>query len=458
MMMIFRAGALPEAKVGPLSSHAGLAAFLISLATLVGILGVPSPAVAILADVHGTSARSIGMAGAFTAVADDFSAAYFNPAGLAQIGNHRICVDYFYNRPWLKVGTGGVGSRIAVDSTVSAPIIGLVLDFTKMIKLPFPVVFGLSSYWPGDFKSVYKTRYGVAFDPFFPMYGDNTENMALGTYWSIGMRPFDWLAVGLGVNFMANTAKTLFPIEVQLGGNPCTPDMDLIARIVEETSKNELQVTTEISPIVGLLFFPVEGLRLSFVWRERLEFMLADSLAVTNIVGMPAIPGLNPLVLVFPVQSHFSPEQVAVGAAYQVTPRLLMALDITYYDWSPYRDNAGSSPNPLFRKILVPRLGVEYNLKEAWILRGGYYYRPTPVPDQKPPAKVDYLDSDTHFISLGAGYGWKTPWTRFPVELNLFVQAQVLAPNWRDSVHDGEADLQSKGIALSAGGGLSFTF
>ena len=36
-------------------------------------------------DEYGASAKSIAMGQAFTAVANDFSAAYYNPAGLTQI-------------------------------------------------------------------------------------------------------------------------------------------------------------------------------------------------------------------------------------------------------------------------------------------------------------------------------------------------------------------------------------
>ena len=38
-------------------------------------------------DEFGASCKSIAMGQAFTAVADDFSAAYYNPAGLTQVKN-----------------------------------------------------------------------------------------------------------------------------------------------------------------------------------------------------------------------------------------------------------------------------------------------------------------------------------------------------------------------------------
>src|SRR4051812_23561970 len=40
----------------------------------------------------GAGARSMAMGGAFTAVADDASAPYFNPAGLAYLDEHQLMV------------------------------------------------------------------------------------------------------------------------------------------------------------------------------------------------------------------------------------------------------------------------------------------------------------------------------------------------------------------------------
>ena len=51
-------------------------------------------------DDFGASPKSIGMGQAFTAVADDFSAAYYNPAGLSQIKNSfEFTLGYFYAKP-----------------------------------------------------------------------------------------------------------------------------------------------------------------------------------------------------------------------------------------------------------------------------------------------------------------------------------------------------------------------
>ena len=44
---------------------------------------------------HGVGARALGMGSSFVSIADDATAAYWNPAGLVQIPTARFCHDVF---------------------------------------------------------------------------------------------------------------------------------------------------------------------------------------------------------------------------------------------------------------------------------------------------------------------------------------------------------------------------
>jgi hypothetical protein len=98
--------------------------FLVVVAVTLGILSYGC--VAVCADSHaapylrmGVGARALGMGGAFTAIADDATAAYWNPAGLVKIEHieatfqyaANMSVDrnlnYFAYTQWL--GVGGLG-------------------------------------------------------------------------------------------------------------------------------------------------------------------------------------------------------------------------------------------------------------------------------------------------------------------------------------------------------------
>ncbi|MFH1218883.1 MAG: PorV/PorQ family protein [Candidatus Eisenbacteria bacterium] len=98
--------------------------FLLVVAVAIGVMVSSSPA--ICADSHaapflrmGVGARALGMGGAFTAIADDATAAYWNPAGLVKIENIEATfmyaanmavdrqINYFAYAQWL--GVGGLG-------------------------------------------------------------------------------------------------------------------------------------------------------------------------------------------------------------------------------------------------------------------------------------------------------------------------------------------------------------
>ncbi|MCA9563669.1 MAG: hypothetical protein KC561_09285, partial [Myxococcales bacterium] len=67
----------------------------LTLAALLGTLcALASPATADPLDAFGSGARAISLGGAFTGLADDSSANYYNPAGLAQADNLRFDIGY----------------------------------------------------------------------------------------------------------------------------------------------------------------------------------------------------------------------------------------------------------------------------------------------------------------------------------------------------------------------------
>jgi len=62
-------------------------------------------------DEFGASCKAVAMGQAFTAVADDFSAAYYNPAGLTQIKTPMaLTIGYYYVRKAGGPGNYGMGA------------------------------------------------------------------------------------------------------------------------------------------------------------------------------------------------------------------------------------------------------------------------------------------------------------------------------------------------------------
>ncbi|MFQ6009480.1 MAG: hypothetical protein ACE5K8_11085, partial [Candidatus Zixiibacteriota bacterium] len=107
----------------------------------------------------GVGAKAIGMAGAFRAVADDWTAAFYNPAGYAyvldnQLGGNSAFVHFrnevIPNYRWGGLYESGVfndQSLYNYHEILSLPSAGFI------VRLPVwgETVFGLSAYQPFDY-------------------------------------------------------------------------------------------------------------------------------------------------------------------------------------------------------------------------------------------------------------------------------------------------------------------
>ena len=173
----------------------------------------------------------------------------------------------------------------------------------------------------------------------------------------------------------------------------------------------------------------------------------------------------------------FQPMQITVGGAFQVTPSLLAALDISYQRWSVY-DNPTARIDieldvkqfndlvmipppkqlepPNLRDIYVPRLGVEWRGqpgKRRWTARGGYVFERAVAPIQK--FESNFIDNNKHTLALGGGVEWKGigDVIQKPVSLDAFLSFTYLMPRDHHKLDpiDPVGDYTAKGHAFAAG-------
>ena len=119
------------------------------------------------------------------------------------------------------------------------------------------------------------------------------------------------------------------------------------------------------------------------------------------------------------------PRQVEVGAAYRATPKLLLAMDLSWINWSSAiktvtvtATNPNSAVPAGYEKMSIPfemdwddqyviAIGAEYELTETFKIRAGYNYGNTPVTNVNLsplfPALVE------HHATAGFTYTW-TNW------------------------------------------------
>ena len=207
-------------------------------------------------------------------------------------------------------------------------------------------------------------------------------------------------------------------------------------------------------PHAGIAWKPTPRLTLGASYRGGFRLVIDQTVKVRGDLGTPDATVVEDgrLDLRSVSQDLFQPVQITVGGAYQVTPRLLVALDLAYQRWSVYdnptakieieldikqfNDLVNIPPPrilevPNLRDIVVPRLGVEWKGApghRSWTARGGYLFEYAVAPEQT--GTSNFIDNHKHTLALGGGLTWRGIGGVIlkPVSLDAFVSFTYLQP------------------------------
>ena len=381
-------------------------------------------------DEYGASPKSIAMGQAFTAIADDFSAAYYNPAGLTQTKgivemsmggfyaqqNATAVMEYVPFRHDNDMPSEITGQRankgfiIGIASSLDVP--SLVKAYPWFRRFAFGMVFWLN--YPELL--IYDTG-PEPYRPHFFRYDEGFALMAMVA--SVAFEVTPWLSLGGGA-FMSQ--KTYSRQEVysalnHMGTIPGWPADEVFGSRLSIWSKAEIVVV----PTLGLLFKPPvkslqDRLSLGISWRKESKSHHARGPLIVNVGiedpdGEPTEIGWRNFVsTTLSSIVGFQPQQLTVGLAGQPTKRLSLAVDVTWKEYSEYVTYGDVKPDPPFEDTIVPRFGVEYafdpRFSSRWLswmaliaIRGGYYFEPTPVSSADKSHNI--FDTDQDVVSTG---------------------------------------------------------
>ena len=361
------------------------------------------------ADVFGLGSRAVALGGAATAVVDDSSANYYNPAALARGRDLRIDLGYRYATSALHINdrAADVDTARGVQAGIVAPgAIG-----------PVRFAFGAVLFLPDQRATRVRA---LAFDqPRFVEFDNRPQRLLLSV--NLAFRIVDGVYVGGGITFMSRTEG-----EVLLRGNVAVIDTEDVSSLQTRAAVDLVAIRY---PQVGILVEPAPWLSLALSYRHGFDLSLEQRFRIDGSIGNPgAAPIVEQGFFAARSLSHdlFQPWQLTLGGAVRLHRRVRASYDLTFARWSDFPQSASdltleldigkfnslvqlppkrAFPSPGFHDILVPRVGFEWR---AWDgarlgldLRAGYAYQPTPAPEQV--GESNLLDSDKHVFTLGAG-------------------------------------------------------
>lgn len=350
---------------------------------------------------YGVSPRTIGMGGAFSATADDWTAAYYNSAGIGF--QHRPALGFAYSEHLADIEAIGADD-LPIDNARGLEI-GVVLPIPfegKYFRDRF--TFGLTGYMPAG----RLMQMEVAYPSKPQLIILRNANRANAMYPALGVRITDGLAVGVGIQTFMNTIGELRTFTDSTGA-------------LQTETGQELVVT--YAPSASLLFKPgahwdaMRFFSLGLVWRQETYTQYE--------IPVYAAMGSVPFIVVFDAKNIFTPRQY-IGALAVHAGRFRGEVDVSFNEYSRYPDpnlyididvdipivpidfqNSIARP-PHFHDTVTGRVGLEVlayaHADVDLFTRLGYAYDPSPVPPQT--GYTNQLDADRHLGAASVGVRW----------------------------------------------------
>lgn len=330
---------------------------------------------------HG--AKAMGLGGAFTAIANDASAIYWNSAGMTQLSGTNFLLGSALIAP--SSSFRGVSPAVDISRMKSQAFFPSHLFITHSFNESFSAglglttPFGLGTNWSNGWIGRYLAL--------------ETE---LKTFWvpiTFAYSPVENLSIGAG--FIYSFADVL--ITRNNSQAPFAGD----AYVELEGSDNFAYGYT-----FSLMYKPIKDFSIGASFRSEVEYEFEGTATVTGaeqLQEIDAFPGGDVTAKLT------TPMNIVGGIAYQVIPQLRLSADFQWIAWSSYDslnvdfvnpEYEDSKSNRSYKDTYIIRFGAQYDISDKVSLLGGVYFDKMPVdPDYVSPTLPD---SDRLGLSIGA--------------------------------------------------------
>ncbi len=327
-------------------------------------------------------AKAMGMGGAFTAVANDPSTIFFNPAGISQLNGFNLA----FGSNIITLGTTFRGPSPAITEhklkdQIFTPIIMQTtyqIDDKLTLGLALGNPFGLGTKWDENWVGRYLTT--------------EIEIRVFSSPLIASYKIMENLSIGGGINF--NYADVIIAKKVNFA-----PFATTDGNIHIEGDDFSLGYT------FGILYKPIDNLNLGLGYRSKVKYNFTGTTkAEANSQLLSRLPkGKTEAKLT-------TPENLSLGIAYKYD-NLLLSIDYQYVGWSSYdslninftESNIVSKSYRGFKNSYIVRFGVDYTLTDIMNIYGGIYYDKSPVKDEL----LDPTLPDANRVGYSLGFGYK---------------------------------------------------
>jgi long-chain fatty acid transport protein len=371
------------------------------------------------------SPRAAALGGAFTARADDTTALFSNPAGLAFQGGFRIKADFAFAHRETTAAWPDTDSRYRTEPSEFTGSAGLSWQPIKHVTVATGLFspYSYESYWT----------------PGWPGETVVNRNHLRTLYFrsALAVEVFKGLALSAGIDIVSSDVWYRHYIPFNIPNYPQPRDIDI-------ESSHSLD-GDGLGFTAGILWKIMPALQIGARYQQEVAVDLAGTnlfIQPMDIAGtrVPAPGGgtirVSDLIDLYYADQDVTgrmtlPREIAGGVAFTPVPKLSLYLDVQWDTWSGFGDwifastAEGDAINPAFTPEYREFYGLELDygvqgvplaLRDAKMIKTGLEYRPAPhlavrAGYARHQSTVDeagrtpvYPDLDRNYYSLGFGY------------------------------------------------------
>ncbi|PIE70526.1 MAG: long-chain fatty acid transporter [Deltaproteobacteria bacterium] len=424
-------------------------------------------------DTFGIGAKATALGGAYAAYADNVYALYYNPAGLSQIDSAVFSIGVMGLQPDGKItnftvegddAIKGIDFSTDTDSLI-VPTLGAAYPVNEKLTLGLAVYvpFGLDVKWKDD-----PAKNPASYNCFHSWY--IREVVTPGLSYTVN----DKLAVGLGVSLgksMAGDELVFDAFGVDLG-----------------QIKVDVEDSFNYSFNVGVMYRPLDHLTVGLTYRSRTDTEFDGDLKIklndagrAFLTANPVLGGVFQPVVDNPPDAtveYDHPDQLQAGIRLITKNNISLEFDLVWTNWASVQESqilqlSGESSAVLGalypgRRIVYARhwnntkqirMGAEWSITDVVTLRCGYFYDPTPIPDDT--FDFQWPDGDKKIYNIGAGFNlekWalETVVTYATAESKRIIGGE--SGNLNHSYDDHHVSLGADGYILGFGVNVAYQF
>jgi long-chain fatty acid transport protein len=395
-------------------------------------------------------AQGMGFAGAFTAQASDPSAIFHNVAGIAFLKGRQLYAGGVLVNPSTDfVGSDpfpGAGRRESMD-------VGIVpfpsayytqsLSDVLVVGIGIHVPYGLRTEWKspdvftGRFISTKAQLSGFALNP------------------SVAWKVRDRLAIGGGIDVRFSSVELHRNVPAI---DPFTQQVTDVASVVLKSD-----TATDFGFNIGILAKANESVSIGASYRHKVTPSYSGDATFTLIptgnAQFDALVATTLPVGAVPATTELATPAIAsLGVAYRWSDWTVEG-DVNWYGWSAFdevpitlegRGELSTIIREDYDDTFQFRVGVDRRLNDAWSVRGGYFFDPSP----SPPESVSPLlpDSDRH--GLCAGGTWRRGAFRVDAALWWLISPDRSTEGVNRDHYEGLYESSARTFGISVGYGF----